>query len=471
MLQESRVISTRSSERLIAVSTHRAHGRVSRNLKPLLILVVLFAVVAGMAALLNARAAAIVRAPGVVYPAAYAILRQPVTSYGQNTGRIAEVWKRNGETVPAGEPLLRMDTSDEMLQREQTQRQIQGYLAALKDHEGLRAERALRVQWANALVETAAAELAAEKARLGEALALLKRAGTVSVDLEVKVAREKLTYAQHGEEEARITYDNYKVMPRTALSEEDLRKAKLAWEQATSLRQQYAGELALLEQADTVVRLETAQAQVAYRQAAVLTAQSRVEERRKEVQLLEAARDLDTQARMVEGDLAKARVEEERLNRAIAEKTLRAPVGGVVQNFHVQAGQWVTTRDVLGYICDTTALMFQAQIPQADLVRVQTGQRARVYFDSRSGTNGVYDAEVVEIGSMLAVPGAEGSDPLGLLPQLPTRALAPAHGVAHLKLLGPAGAPAGAGKLVLRPGCAGQVRILVGAGELAEFFY
>jgi HlyD family secretion protein len=443
MIKESRVIDSRTSARLTesAQASVRA-PRPGRHLKPFIILLLLVGLVAAMTAVLEVRSRAVVRAAGVAYPRAHADLRAPQTMFGQNAGRVAEVLKRNGDAVQAGEPILRLDCSDEKLQRDQVKKQIEGLLAALKDAAQAQAERTMRVQWAGALVKEAAAEIEVEQGRLDEALALLKRAGAGNLALEISIAKEKVAYATQAEEQAKITYDNYRVMPRTALSEEDLRRAKLAYDQAQSKTREERDALALLQKGDAVARLESAQAQVAYRQGAVKSARARHEERQKEVQLLELARDVDVKARLLEGDLAKARLEEQRLETAIAEKTLRAPIGGVLQRFYVQPGQWIVSRELVGWVCDVSELVFCAQVLQRDLSRVQVGQRARIYFESAGTTVNGYEGEVVEMGDFLGgtarLSGApnETNDPLGLFPAPLPRAVVPAYGIVRLKQIG-----------------------------------
>jgi multidrug resistance efflux pump len=480
MIKETRIMDSRATARVVeAASASVRTRRPGRHLKPLVILVLLVSLVAAMAGVLQVRSTAVVRALGVAYPRAHAALRAPHTTFGQNGGRVVEVFKHNGDAVQAGGPILRLDSADELLQRDQVRKQIEGHLAALKDAAGAKAERAMKVQWASVLVKEAAAEIEIEQARLDEALALLKRAGAGNVTLEINVAKEKLAYATQAEEQAKITYDNYRVMPRTALSEEDLRKAGLEYDKAKSKTQELRDALSLLQQGDTVARLESAQAQVAYRRAALKTAQARHEQRQKEVQLVELAQDVDVKARLLEGELEKARLEERRLETAINEKTLRAPISGVLQRYYVQPGQWVVSRELVGCVCDVSELVFCAQVLQRDLSRVQAGQRARIYFDPACSTVNAYEAKVLEIGDFLGgtarISGApnETNDPLGLFPAAPPRTIVPSYGIVRLKLLQPLQASVSdkADQSAPRAGFTGQVRILVGSGKLAKLFY
>lgn len=483
--ESSRVLDPHTSASTLVALKQSAGVRLRlgfrRNLKPLLILLLLVAVVTAMATVLQARSGAIVRAPGVLYPATYVALRAPRTAYSENVCRVVEIYKQPAESVQAGDPILHLDSSDEVLQRDQARRLIQGHTAALKDCARLREERILRVQLVKQQVQEAAAQVEAEKALLAESQAVLKRAGAENMALEINVAKEKLKYAEQAEERARITYENNKAMPAFALTDENMRNSKLDYDMTLSASQQARDSLALLQKGDAVSRLETAEAQVAYRRAVLASAESRYAERQKEVQLLEVQQEIDVKARLLEGDLEKARLEEQRLEKAIADKTLRAPISGVLHQFNIQSGQWVTSRETLGLVCDTSAFVFHAQVLQRDLPRVQPGQRARVYLEGVGGVGAApaaaYEAEVLDIGDILGAAGNPANDPLGLFQAQLPKTVVPANGIVRLRLLRPVGGQSSDGSAAalsapaLRAGFTGQARILVGAGRLAELFF
>jgi len=312
--------------------------RWPRSAKPLVMLGLLTAIVVAIAAVMQAYHSAVVRAPGVLYPATRSALHAPLSNSDRRGCRVAEVYKHAEETVQAGEKLLRLDSSDEELQREQAQEQVQACRQALRDHE-------------------------------------LRR-----------------------------------LMAATA----------------------------------------------------------------------ETAVDPGVKRKVLERDLERARLEERRINRAIEEKVLRAPRSGVLHEFQVQAGDWISSKDALGRVCDTSSLFFCAQVQQRDLSRIRLGQRARVYFGAHDGGNGAYEAEVAEIGTFLDAAANESSDPLGLFLVPPPRVATTPCATVRLKVLravgrapeenGAGDPPASAGN-ALRPGCAGQARILVGEGRMAEWLF
>jgi len=462
-----------------------AHGesvsvRWPRSLKPLLMLGLFVCVVVATAVVMQAYNHALVRAPGVLYPVTQSPLRVPLSTYDQNACRVAEVYKREGETVQAGEKLLRLDSADKELQREQAQKRVQSCLEALKDYELQPKERGPRVQWAKVRVDEAKAVAEVEQARFNEATARLKRAGAAPAEAEIKAAQDRLKTSEQSEQFAQAHYEDLRLQQPKAGSDVDVRKASQDYEKHKAQTEQYRNELKLLQTADPAARLEGAQEQADYRRVALKMAQARVEVRRKEAQLLESAVDADKQQKALEDNLEKARLEERRINKAIEDRILRAPSSGVLHGFDVQNGQWVSIRDTLGWVCDTSSLLFCAQVQQRDLPRIRVGQRGRIYFNGPSGVNGAYEAEVSEIGEFLEASGNASGDPLGLFPGLLPRRPIPSHATVRLKVLGPIGGAPGEGSAgvspacaggALRPGCAGQGRILVGDGRIAEWFF
>jgi multidrug resistance efflux pump len=473
---ESAAKAKKIKESVVAPSATHVRWRQMAKLGPIVVLLTLGGLVAAMAVGFQKYNDAIVVAPGVLYPAKLASLRTPRVDGDQNLGRVAELFKQNGQTVQAGEPILRLDSQNETFQRDQMLKMIDSYQVALKDYARLKIERTARVQWAAARARQAAAELDAAQGRLEQYQALLKRAGAEPTALEINVAKEKVKYAERAEEEAKITYENYKALPPTAITEETQRKAKLAYERAVSLTQQSRDELTLLQKGDSISRLETAQAEVAQAKAAIAAAQARLDERQKETQLLEMETEIEVKARLLEGDLEKARLEVGRLESLIKDKTLRSPISGVLQRFTVQPGQWVGSRDTLGWVCDSN-LVFCAQVNQRDLPKISMGQKAKVQFDMASGPL-IYNAECIEISDLLSGSTTEDSDLLQLFPQTLPRTIVATHAIVRLKILGPvapasvpAAPDAGATAPTLRAGFAGRAKIRVGDGKIAELFY
>jgi len=334
---------TARAEQVSAARFSLAHAdsvsvRWPRSLKPLLVLGLLVGVVLAAVAVIHACNSALVRAPGVLRPAARSALRVSFSANGRNACRVAEVYKQPGEAVQAGEKLLRLGSASEEFQLEQAQKRVQSCLQRLKDYEL----------------------------------------------------------------------------------------------------------------------------------------------RRQETQLADSAAGMEAKQKVLESDLEKARLEERRFSRAMEDRALRAPISGVLYKFHVQSGDWVSSQDTLGWVCDTSSLVFQAQVTQRDSARVRIGQRARVYFSASSGGSGLYEAEVAEIGEFLEVAERNTSDPLGLFPLPLTRTVMPPQAMVRLKVLGAVGcapdeisagvSPASTGG-ALRPGGVGQARILVGDGKLAEWFF
>lgn len=87
-------------------------------------------------------------------------------------------------------------------------------------------------------------------------------------------------------------------------------------------------------------------------------------------QMLKAARS--------EQDAADARRAVEVAEADLVREPLRAPANGVVVSHAAETGDYLDESEVLLTIAEAGAIYFDAQVPQADLSRVRSGQRARV---------------------------------------------------------------------------------------------
>ncbi|GGC06089.1 efflux RND transporter periplasmic adaptor subunit [Pseudoduganella buxea] len=146
---------------------------------------------------------------------------------------------------------------------------------------------------------------------------------------------------------------------------------------------------------------------------------------------------------------ASAQVELARI--ALADSTIRAPMGGIVSKRHVQAGEKVSPDMPVYTIVSLDELTLEAQVPTSDIPRIKVGQEVAFRVDGFAGR--AFAGKVARINptteagsrAMLvyvAVPNGDGALRGGMfakgsivtertaaLPQVPMTALRKAHGV------------------------------------------
>ncbi len=435
---------------------------VGRSYRPLVAVVLISVVACGLAWVFSVRAQSIVRAPGIVHPVRTVDLHSPV-----NIGRISEVLKADGDTVTLGETLALIDSEDEKLQREAVRKRLVGIQEELKDRERLIELRKINIDLAKANEKEAIAGVEVAKAQLAAANAAVKRAGPDATKVETQIADEKLKYAIKSEEEAKLTYDNYvKILAYDGIKADDVRKAKLAWEKTQSSVREARDELKLLTDSTNVFRLEDAKAEADRRAASVATAQANVVVKTTMIREAEVALVIDERSKVLAADLERYRVEEQRLERLIKEKILRAPVAGVLHEFRIQPGQWISNRTVLGGIYDTSTLIVHAHVQQRDFNKVHPGQKAKITFDGLSFEDGPVEAEVLSLNTLATPPVEDGVSPMAVF-QEPVKGAFVPRAVVKLKL------PPGPNYEKLRVGFTGAVKIQVGGTKhpLAEWFF
>ncbi len=73
--------------------------------------------------------------------------------------------------------------------------------------------------------------------------------------------------------------------------------------------------------------------------------------------------------------------------RAFQDAVLTAPIGGVVTQVNVTAGQNVSPADVIAQIVDTSEAYFDAEVDEADIGGISLGQKANVTLNAYSDRN------------------------------------------------------------------------------------
>jgi multidrug resistance efflux pump len=282
-------------------------------------------------------------------------------------GRVLKVDATEGATVAANAPLVELEPGDLPAQRAYAQAQLEQAKAALdKLVAGSRPE-----------------EIAAAKARAAQADAAFAQTRNGSRAEEIAAADARLAMMQAGVDKAQLDFDRaHKLLASRAIpqSEGDLADTALR----TAIAQRDA-QKKVTEETHAGARVEE-KAQAAARAA----------EAGASAKLVEAgARSEDIRAATATVAAAKARVEQ--LDVALAELTIRAPVGAHVEALDLRPG------DILGPNAPAATLLEEGQlyvriyVPETELGHISVGDSVPITVDSfdRSFTGKVEHIDTV----------------------------------------------------------------------------
>ncbi len=141
------------------------------------------------------------------------------------------------------------------------------------------------------------------------------------------------------------------------------------------------------------------------------TARLAAESARAQVKAAESARERMRHAEdAADRRVAQARAQQTRAGDVLAKTSIESPIDGIVTRLQVREGEMVVVGiqnqpgTTLMTISDLGAIDAELKVAEADVLRLQAGQKATVTLESLRGTT--FDGEVVEIGaSALPVAG------------------------------------------------------------------
>jgi len=289
-------------------------------------------------------------------------------------GRVAWLGVREGDTVSAGEELLRLDTTDLDQEREQAlatrstaQRQVSEALAAYQ-----------------AAGSTARAMQDGARARVAEAEANLRRVMRGTRPEAIDQARHQIERLEAAEREAKQGLDRAQMLhAQGAISTAALQSAQAQYQAAVAQLEQARDALAELQAGALPEEREAAQAQLRQARANLKLA-------------LEA--DQETKARLAQVETARSRVHEadhtlNRISSRIQKASLRAPVAGTVVKLAVEVGATAAPGAVAVQVATREDLRVEAEIQSEDLGGVRVGSQVAISLPSQPGreTEGVIE--------------------------------------------------------------------------------
>ncbi|MBM4429843.1 MAG: efflux RND transporter periplasmic adaptor subunit [Chloroflexi bacterium] len=333
-------------------------------------------------------------------------------------GRVREIPVRLGQEVPAGEPLLHLDTAE--LERKLREAEADLSVATAALARAQRESGQTELQRAEANLAYAEYEMSAAKLRLTLAekagLQALQQA-VADAEVALQLVRDQLRLREIGAGQSTIRTLEYDVAfyqrtlrdlpandPSRARVEKALADTERALAQARTGREGAlrAGQEEVdkkqedLDRARASLKRATSGeedpanlARLAYQQALASfeSAQRKVEELRAggESDDLRAARTA-YEAALADVEGAKA---------ALSAATLRAPFAGLVLAIYVQEGQTVQASDNLLFLADLKTLRVLAQVSEMDVPKLAVGQKVRITFGAYPGT--LFSGEVLSL--------------------------------------------------------------------------
>ncbi|MCX7806394.1 MAG: HlyD family secretion protein [Planctomycetota bacterium] len=391
----------------------------ARNLVKPLIAITAAAGAGVFAILCLARIDVAVSGRGVMRPARYAELR------ASHAGRVVEILRMNNDQVAEGEAILVQDSTQELFALRTVERDIEKYEADLKACLGqARRERENRVARMETEVKACEAEIARREHEVEAARIALREVLENPVQARLSAARERIR-----QQEIRLAVAKKEVEDARELFERGM-QSKATFEKLLSARQIAESELKVREEELRVLEAEArgldaekARKNLDAALSIVATLKATLEGRKKDLEKARLDLENDDAERDIRARLEKARIERDRLKKIIEEKTLRAPISGILADFHVKPSAVISSSDRLGWIYDISGLKFYASVRQTDMPRVRPGQKVELYLDALPyRKEGVFEAVVAEVSAVadrpreeMAAAGIDPSTPQGLV--------------------------------------------------------
>lgn len=215
-------------------------------------------------------------------------------------------------------------------------------------------------------------------------------------------------------------------------------------------------ELTLMNQfAGTVDQVFVEQGQTVEAASAILTLDTRrLKARLNEAQALVRQRQLELQGikrlerqnlsaqvnvATAESSLASAQAAQTALRIELEDATVRAPFAGIINDFSIKPGQWLSANEPVAMLLDITPLTIRLNVPQQDLLGISVGTQASVHIHNRELKSRVTyisakaDAATRSIPIELTIDNAASKFAAGLtanveltLPSLEAHAISPA---------------------------------------------
>lgn len=271
-------------------------------------------------------------------------------------GRIVEVAVREGETVKAGDPLVKLSGKQTLASRE---------------------EANAHVDVAERRIEQARDEIRVLESRLEQVDIQQQQAG---LDAQGRVAQAEGQLAAAQAERARAQADLEQNQADAQRYGELAKKGAVPQQQAEQFATRVKTSEALLEAA----RKQVAAAEGAVKIARAALSNPQIREAEK-VSLRRQIDEARTRVRLNQAEKQAARATLARADADVGDLTVTAPFAGVVITRAAEPGQVVSSGTTLLTMVDPERLYLRGFVPEGQIGLVKVGQRAEIYLDSAPG--------------------------------------------------------------------------------------
>ena len=282
------------------------------------------------------------------------------------TARVVSVAGREGQTVRAGQVIVQQDTSDLLIQLQQTQANAQAARAKLAQ---AKTNANLQVTTSSVGIQDAQQQVRSAE----EQLSLAKRPQRSQ---EVSVAQNNVAQAQANYDRAQADRKRYESLVKEGAAAQITLDQYVTQEEVA--RAALASSKELLNVAQTGGRSEqvqTAQTTLARAQAALRLARANTQNN--------AVRQDDirnTQALVAQADAQVAAVRQQ-----ISDASIVSPVDGVIAVRQTEPGQLAAPGTSVMQIVRLQNVYFEAQVPETDIASVAPGKPVSVTVDAYPG--------------------------------------------------------------------------------------
>jgi HlyD family secretion protein len=330
-------------------------------------------------------------------------------------GVVAEVLVSEGESVPAGQVLLRLESTDQQAAVAQAEAELARAQAGLAEQQaGARGEE---VASAQAAVDAAQAALdrlnegplpedvAAAEAALASAQAGLAKVQEGATQDELIAAQAEVANAEAAVQQAQAAYDAVKasadigMLPQSLQLQQatnNLNAAQARYQQLTV--GPTAADLAAARAEVRRAQAELDKVQAPARPADIAAAAAEVRRAQAQLALIQAG-TRDEAIAVAQADVRVAEAALDGAKAQLAQVELRAPFAGVVATLHPEVGEFVGPGAPLAELGDLSAWRFEtSDLTELGVVSLTVGDAARVTVDALPGTE--FSGRVAEINQL-----------------------------------------------------------------------
>jgi RND family efflux transporter MFP subunit len=295
-------------------------------------------------------------------------------------GRLAVVFKREGDSVRANEVVAQMDTADLQNQLDQQVSNLAAARTRLDSAKVAYADAQTNLALTDAQTASAVRQAQAAYSAAKEQLAEVKAGARTQ---ERQQAQETVAAAKADRDIARSDLKRYRdLFDQKAVSAQQVDQAQAAADSADARYNSAVQALSLVQEGSRVEDIRRSQFAADEANQALVTAQAN------RSQLTLRRSDVDTARQNIA--VAKSTVDQAAASvrlaqQALADASIRSPIDGVIQERRAEAGQQLGAGKDVMRIVSLQNVYFDAQLPEAQFARVTAGQHVDVTVDGQPG--------------------------------------------------------------------------------------